>query len=480
MIRRTLMFVLAFVHAIALLTDEAQMIAQAPGSNIVLVIVDESNSVTSSDTSARRFQLAGAIIDALDDTDLVNIVRFGTSAQIVFPSWTLVAGQRKALKEALRTPLALGANTNVQAALEVALDQFVLITSLKRQQIAFLISDGRFEITELLERVLSRFKSMGIALYTLSVRAGEDPLRLQTVATLAGGAYLKQLTYTVLQRILRPEPAVRESPPFPWAEVTSRLRLELESQKQMSTHEPVLLQATLLLDDRPIVEAQALTTPWGTVELSVRSVQLAVNRQLVGEMARAGRLYRLTLPSLPTGTHQAQATATVVLRNREAEQVVTLLSPELSLSVEAPAPASPVNAPQPALPPQMIAVALGALLGLTLIAVPVARRLHQRRRALRPGQEFAFAKERVTVGSAPENDLVVQGPGIGEVHLSIQRELDGKLTIKDESGLGVDVNGRQIRWGDLRDGDLIGFGPYRMEFCLTDGGFKLRVLNNLS
>lgn len=472
---------LVAVLAILVLGVSLTAVAQAPGSNVVLVIVDESNSVTSSDTSARRFQLAGTIIDALDDADLVNIVRFGTSAQLVFPSWTLVAGQRKALKDALRTPLALGSNTNVQAALEVTLDQFALVAGLKRRQIAFLISDGRFEITEPLERVLSRFKSMGIALYTLSVRAGEDPLRLQTVATLAGGAYLAQLSHTALQRILRPEPPDdRDATPFPWAEVTSRMRLELQSQKQIRDGEPVPFHATLLLDDRSIDEAQVLTTPWGTVELSVRSVQLAINKQMIGEMARAGRGFRLTLPSLRTGAHRAQATATVLLRSGDVEQVVTLLSPEQALSVAAPAPAIPINAPQPMLPPQVIGVALGALMGLTLIAVPVARRLRQRRRALRPGQEFAFAKERVSIGSAPENDLVVQSAGVGEVHLSIRQESDGKFTIKDESGLGVDVNGKAVRWGDLRDGDFIGFGPYRMEFCVTDGGFKLRVLNNLS
>lgn len=472
---------LVTILAISALWVSLSAVAQAPYSNVVLVIVDDSNSVTSSDTSARRFQLAGTIIDALDDADLVNIVRFGTSAQLVLPSWTLVAGQRKALKEALRTPLALGSNTNVQAALEVTLDQFALVAGLKRRQIAFLISDGRFEITEPLERVLSRFKSMGIALYTLSVRAGEDPLRLQTVATLAGGAYLTQLSHTVLQRILRPEPLDdRDATPFPWAEVTSRMRLELQSQKQIRDGEPVSFHATLLLDDRSVAEAQALTTPWGTVELSVRSVQLAINKQMIGEMARAGRGFRLTLPSLRPGAHRAQATATVLLRSGDVEQVVTLLSPELALSVAAPAPAIPINAPQPMLSPQVIGVALGALMGLTLIAVPVARRLRQRRRALRPGQEFAFAKEHISIGSAPENDLVVQSAGVGEVHLSIRQEPDGKFTIKDESGLGVDVNGKAVRWGDLRDGDFIGFGPYRMEFCVTDGGFKLRVLNNLS
>lgn len=467
---------LLVVLTICVLWLSLSAVAQVPNNNAVLVIVDDSGSVISSDTSARRFQLAGTIIDALDDADLVNIVRFGTSAQLVLPSWTLVAGQHKALKDALRTPLALGSNTNVQAALEVTLDQFALVAGHARRQIAFLISDGRFEITEPLERVLSRFKSMGVALYTLSVRAGgEDPLRLQTVATLAGGAYLTQLSRTVLQRILRPE-----SSPFPWAEVTSRLRLELQSQKQINDGEPISFHATLLLDEQPIAETRILTTPWGTVELSVRSVQLAINKQMIGEMARAGRGFRLTLPSLRTGAHRAQATATVLLRSGDVEQVVTLLSPELALSVTAPIPASPVSAPQPMLSPHVIGVALGALMGLTLIAVPVARRLRQRRQVLRPGQEFVFAKERVSIGSAPENDLVVQGSGVGEVHLSIRQESDGKFTIKDESGLGVDVNGKQIRWGDLRDGALIGFGPYKMEFLMTDGGFKLRVLNNLS
>lgn len=450
--------------------------AQAPGNNVVLIIVDDSGSVTTSAGSARRFQLAEVVIDALDDADLVNVVRFGTIAQLVFPSWTLVAGQRKGLKKGLRTSLALGSNTNVQAALEVALDQFAATVNLKHPQITFLISDGRFEITEALEHALARFKSAGIALYTLSVQVGEDPVRLQTVATLAGGAYLTQLSPTVLQRILRPEPSA--STPFPWAEVTSQLRLELESQKQQSESEPISFQAMLMLEAQPIAEAQTLTTPWGIVEVSVRRIQLAINRQEVGEMARAGRHFRLTLPGLRPGRYHVQATATVLLRSGEAEQIVTLLSPQLALVVEAPAPASPVSAPQPVPTPRMITLALGALMGLTLLAVPLVRRLRRRRGTLHPGQEFAFAQERVTVGSAPENDLVVTGKGVGEVHLAIQKGQDGTFKLKDETGLGIEVNSKVVRLGDLRDGDLIGFGPYRMQFIVANNGFKLKVLNS--
>nr|BAL52685.1 hypothetical protein HGMM_F03A04C08 [uncultured prokaryote] len=479
MVHRNMMLITVVATAM-LLVLEPQTMAQALGNNVVMVIVDDSGSVMSSDSSARRFQLAEAIIDALDDADLVNIVRFATTAQALFPSWTLVAGQRKALKAALRTPLALGSATDVQAALALTLPQFAAVANLKRPGLVFLISDGQFEITEMLERLLARFKSAGIAIYTLSVRAGEDPLRLQTVATLAGGAYLPELSPTVLKRILRPEPSLRETTPFPWAEVTSRLRLELQSQKQVSESEPISFQATVWLDGRPLADEQALTTPWGAVTLSVRGVQLAINRQLVGEMTRAGRDFRLVLPSLRPGSHHVQATATVLLRSGEAEQAVTLLSPELSVGVEASTPPSPESVPQTTLPPQIIGLALGALMGLTLIVVPVARRLRQRRHTLRPGQELSFSKSRVTIGSAPENDLVVHGSGIGEVHLEIQQEPDGTFRIKDESGLGVDVNGKAMRWGDLRHGDLIGFGPYKMEFFVMDDGFKLKVLNNPS
>jgi hypothetical protein len=450
--------------------------AQRPSGNAVMIIVDESTSVTDSDHGALRWELARTIIDTLDDGDVVNMVRFASMARLVFPSWSLVAGQRTALKAALRAPMTLGVNTNVQEALEVARTQFAPVATLHRQRIVFLISDGRFTWSEELTKLLLQYKSTGIVIYTLNVNPAEDPVRLRAVATLTGGAHLSQLSSATLRQILRGKPSDDTPPrPFPWAEIKSRLSVDLRGPERLTEREQILLEATVAFDGRPAADEQRIATPWGTVTLVVRRVQLSVDQQVVGDMARAAQRHRLRLPGLYVGTHRAQATAFVLLRSGDAEHVAIVVSPELALLVEAPPPDKPVTRPRPGFSMPTVGLALA---GLALLAVPVVRRMRRRRRALRPGQELTFEKECVTIGSASENDLVVPGEAIGDRHLSIQREPDGHCTIKDEAGLGIEVNNRPVRVGELHDGDLIGFGPYRLQFTVANGSLKLKVLNS--
>jgi len=112
---------------------------------------------------------------------------------------------------------------------------------------------------------------------------------------------------------------------------------------------------------------------------------------------------------------------------------------------------------------------------LVLITVPYATLRLRRRGQLRVGQAFTFSQNRVTIGAERDNDLVIDEIGVGQTHLAIQRTDDG-YRIKDESGLGLEVNGNEVGLAELRNGDLFKFSHLSMEFTTVNQGFTLRVL----
>lgn len=438
--------------------------------NAVIIVVDDSSSVLEAGAAAaRRLEFAAAIISELSDGDLVNVVRFADSAKLVFPSWTLVAGQRESLKRALSAPVSVGVNTRITVALQTAFKQFRSLTPLKRRLMVFLISDGRFALDETAEALLLKFKQDAIPIYAISVIAG-DPVRLQTLAALTGGAYLTRLDQTNLQRILHS--TVPERVPFPWAEIKSQLKVELVGPAHLTEGETVALQAAIKFGEDPISPTRNTSTAWGSATVTVRRVALLVDGQPTGDMSfdLASGSYEFRLPSLSPGLHRVQAVASLLLQSGDAEHLAELPSPEQSLTVEAQVQAEPSG--------QTSWLLLGSGgLALLMISSLVLRRVRRRKKAWQPGQEFTFNRDRVTIGSSSESDLVVPDERVGEVHLSIQRDGSDDFKVKDESGLGVAVNSREVRWADLHDADRIEFGPYTLEFLVKNSGFTLKVVN---
>jgi S1-C subfamily serine protease len=86
----------------------------------------------------------------------------------------------------------------------------------------------------------------------------------------------------------------------------------------------------------------------------------------------------------------------------------------------------------------------------------------------RRGAEQVFDQDRVTIGSAPDNDLRFDGtsdPGVAPHHAEARVE-GGEVLLADRgSGRGLFVNGEPVRTVALRDGDLVEVG---------EGGPKLR------
>ena len=82
------------------------------------------------------------------------------------------------------------------------------------------------------------------------------------------------------------------------------------------------------------------------------------------------------------------------------------------------------------------------------------------------GRRFLFGAVEVTIGRAPENDLLLIEPGVSRCHARIRAEGPGHVLVDEGSRNGTAVNGTPIRGAvALSPGDRIGIGPVLFEYA---------------
>jgi hypothetical protein len=101
----------------------------------------------------------------------------------------------------------------------------------------------------------------------------------------------------------------------------------------------------------------------------------------------------------------------------------------------------------------------------------------------RPGVEWT--RRELRIGSAPDNDLVLQGSGVAAHHVHLLHDARG-LVLEVEKGAGrVYLNARQVRERALlRAGDSLGIGDFRLRLsrhgsaheAVPAGAASLRVV----
>jgi hypothetical protein len=88
------------------------------------------------------------------------------------------------------------------------------------------------------------------------------------------------------------------------------------------------------------------------------------------------------------------------------------------------------------------------------------------------GRRFRFGAVDVTIGRAPENDLLLVEPGVSRCHARIRAEGPGHVLVDEGSRNGTALNGTPIRGAvALSHGDRIGIGPVLFEYA--PGGRRL-------
>ena len=79
-------------------------------------------------------------------------------------------------------------------------------------------------------------------------------------------------------------------------------------------------------------------------------------------------------------------------------------------------------------------------------------------------QSIALEREWTRVGRSLAADVRFDDPTVSRRHALIVRQPDGVRVLDDRSLNGVFVNGERVEWRELRDGDEIVVGRYRLSF----------------
>jgi pSer/pThr/pTyr-binding forkhead associated (FHA) protein len=81
------------------------------------------------------------------------------------------------------------------------------------------------------------------------------------------------------------------------------------------------------------------------------------------------------------------------------------------------------------------------------------------------GQRFRFEGESVSIGRAPDNDVVLNDAGVSRTHARIERRASEWVLTDRASANGVALNGAAVvTAAPLREGDRIAVGPVTFEF----------------
>lgn len=82
-------------------------------------------------------------------------------------------------------------------------------------------------------------------------------------------------------------------------------------------------------------------------------------------------------------------------------------------------------------------------------------------------REFALAKERITIGRGPQNDIVIDDRAISAEHAVIVAGNNGPFLEDLNSTNGTQVNGQPVRQHFLQDGDVVELARYRIRYVAT-------------
>ena len=87
-------------------------------------------------------------------------------------------------------------------------------------------------------------------------------------------------------------------------------------------------------------------------------------------------------------------------------------------------------------------------------------------------------KERLSIGRAPDNDIILDNRGISRKHARIELAGNEAILIDNESLNGTFINRRKVTEERLRDNDVITIGKFELEFhARTTGEEKMSDLD---
>jgi len=228
-----------------------------------------------------------------------------------------------------------------------------------------------------------------------------------------------------------------------------------EEDAQLYTETQADLNQALVTERRRSDQAAALAAERARWQQRVNELQraLAERDQLLAERERRIEVLQA---KLATRTLEREGLAEELRDARPLNTAVTDALPPEDLA-DASAEQSPdvdltLELPTPELPPLTPAVAAVPRLRRYLIGLDLVGCVHE------------IASRRVNIGRTRDNDLRIVDPTVRRLHAMLTVRNGEAMLVDANSRNGIFVNGIQVRYARLDDGDLVTFGTVRFRY----------------
>ncbi|HWJ03649.1 MAG TPA: VWA domain-containing protein [Verrucomicrobiae bacterium] len=167
------------------------------GKLAVVLVLDDSGSMTLNDPQSLRFTAAKMFVEQLRAVDQVGVVKFAGGAQVAVP---LELSQAEQISRIMEMGGGTGEWTDMRAGLELALGE---LGKASGQGLVILLSDGKPEpgpdfgrsagyrdgYLKNLELSVDKFSARGWPVYTVGLTAKADAALMESIAQKTGGRY---------------------------------------------------------------------------------------------------------------------------------------------------------------------------------------------------------------------------------------------------------------------------------------------------
>ncbi len=231
-----------------------------------------------------------------------------------------------------------------------------------------------------------------------------------------------------------------------------------EDDTQLYTETQADLNQLLTIERRRTDQAAALAAERARWQKRIESLlrSLAERDQLLAERER--RIDELQA-RLATRTLERESLADELRESRPLNAAVTDALPPDAAEPRADATAElypevdfTLELPAPELPPITPAVAATPRLRRYLIGLDLVGCVHE------------ISSRRVNIGRTRDNDLRIVDPTVSRLHAMLTVRNGEAMVVDANSRNGIFVNGIQVRYARLDDGDLVTFGTVRFRY----------------